>query len=542
MSIRAVTFNEQACKSEDDALIHDLFLNNHCGPIKDCELSYDVNTITVGQGYFMIAGRLVHINGNEVIEPSPVENGTKYCKLIFSLDMTKENTAKDFKQGKFEVIGNYDTYPDTTQEDLHNGGTTYQLEVCKFTLTPEGITSHENIWYPVEINGVIAYAKKEVDAMIAEYEAECDEIIKNASMPVSHIHETVMSEEGSHGIRYHEGVLQAKNDNDEWVDCTGGTPPEPVTNVFAYYPNATTIHVAWDEPITIIPCVNYLIYKSASAPTSIADMELVGSTLDTEYEFNVDSCQKCYVVVAAISNAGGVQEDVTHAVNAYDFVKGTTTLESLSWEEIDRISYLVDPRKLFSIGATKNISISGTSIPFMIYAFFHDIIASTGEKARFTFGMCNCMASTRVMNSSGTNAGGWPSTAMKTYLDETVKSGLPSDLKAVVKKVKKYTCSQGDSADGYIPPIEITQDELFLFSETEVFGAARYSAEGQGEQYPIFTNASSRIKKVGTSASRWWLRSPYATNTSSFVLVNTDGSVYSYSAAYAFGVAFGFCI
>jgi hypothetical protein len=48
---------------------------------------------------------------------------------------------------------------------------------------------------------------------------------------------------------------------------------------------------------------------------------------------------------------------------------------------------------------------------------------------------------------------------------------------------------------------------IFLFSEIEIFGTNTESFTGEGTQYPIFTNAASRVKRLsnGTGgASIWW--------------------------------------
>ena len=538
MSIRAVTFNEQACKSEDDALIHDLFLNNHCGPIKDCELSYDVNTITVGQGYFMIAGRLVHINGNEVIEPSPVENGTKYCKLIFSLDMTKENTAKDFKQGKFEVIGNYDTYPDTTQEDLHNGGTTYQLEVCKFTLTPEGITSHENIWYPVEINGVVAYAKKEVDAMIAEYEAECDEIIKNASMPVSHIHEVVTSDQGVHGLRYNGTLFETYNqETQEWETAAGGLPPRPVTEILAI--NGTTkVDIMWNEPnIYDVQISGYNVYvaHASAKPTDISQFTLLTTTQTTTYTYITDSPSNCYVLITPISTTGIENTDISYITP----VITAPTFSSASWSVIDMLEKKDKLSTYFSVGDIKTITIGGKSQQIAIYGFKHDDLSDGTGKAKMTLGLVNCLPTTYAMNSSDTNVGGWTGSKMYSTLNDAIFGDLPEELKGLIKPVKKKT-----SAGNKLTTINTSNDKLFLFSEHEIFGAKTYSVGNEGTQYSLFATSSNRIKKLGDSGSadNWWERSPYASDATTFCFVNSSGAAHANSASYAFGVCFGFCI
>lgn len=49
------------------------------------------------------------------------------------------------------------------------------------------------------------------------------------------------------------------------------------------------------------------------------------------------------------------------------------------------------------------------------------------------------------------------------------------------------------------------------------------------------------VKKVGGTASWWWLRSPCALNSFYFCAVNTDGSVSNNYAGYSSGVCFGFC-
>ena len=538
MSIRAVTFNEQACKSEDDALIHDLFLNNHCGPIKGCELSYDTNTITVGQGYFMIAGRLVHINGNEVIEPTPVENGTKYCKLIFSLDMTKENTAKDFKQGKFEVIGNYDTYPDTTQEDLHNGGTTYQLEVCKFTLTPEGITSHENIWYPVEINGVVAYAKKEVDAMIAEYEAECDEIIKNASMPVSHIHEVVTSDQGVHGLRYNGTLFETYNqDTQEWETAAGGLPPRPVTEILAI--NGTTkVDIMWNEPnIYDVQISGYNVYvaHASAKPTDISQFNLLTTIQTTTYTYTTDSPSNCYVLITPISTTGIENTDISYITP----VITAPTFSSASWSVIDMLEKKDKLSTYFSVGDIKTITIGGVSQQIAIHGFKHDDLSDGTGKAKMTLGLVNCLPTTYAMNSSDTNVGGWTGSKMYSTLNEAIFGDLPEELKDLIKPVKKKT-----SAGNQLTTINTSNDKLFLFSEHEIFGAKTYSVGSEGKQYSLFATSSNRIKKLGDSGSAtyWWERSPYASNATSFCYVYSSGAANCSSAGITLGVCFGFCI
>ena len=63
------------------------------------------------------------------------------------------------------------------------------------------------------------------------------------------------------------------------------------------------------------------------------------------------------------------------------------------------------------------------------------------------------------------------------------------------------------------------------------------------EQFELFDSERSRVKEVPGRGTWWyWLRSPYASNSTYFCLVNSIGYAYNYYAGSAHGVAFGFCL
>ena len=171
--------------------------------------------------------------------------------------------------------------------------------------------------------------------------------------------------------------------------------------------------------------------------------------------------------------------------------------------------------------------------------FNHDDLAS-GGKAGITFGLKNLMASTRAMNSSNTNSGGFTGSAMYSWLQNTLLTSLPSDLQAVLKSVNKKTSAGSQSST-----INTNSMKLFLFSEIEIFGSTTYSKAGEGSQYSYFATAANRIKYLSNgsgSAHWWWERSPCGSNSNGFCGVNGGGCAYFYSAASASGVCFGFCV
>lgn len=142
MAVRGITFDNQLLKSEDFAHQTNCFYQGKMGVTKGCEISIDANRdLVVADGYFIIFGRQVANVGDTVVKVPTVASGTLYSKLVFTIDLTLENTETEFNQGYFEIISNSVAYPNLIQEDLDNGGTKYQLEFYKFANTVPGITN-----------------------------------------------------------------------------------------------------------------------------------------------------------------------------------------------------------------------------------------------------------------------------------------------------------------------------------------------------------------------------------------------------------------
>lgn len=199
------------------------------------------------------------------------------------------------------------------------------------------------------------------------------------------------------------------------------------------------------------------------------------------------------------------------------------------------------------ITMTESAGIYDDYIIFQVYGFNHFKLEDGANFANTVFGMLGVLNSTKPMNSSNTNKGGWPVTSMRTYLNGTVYNSLPTVWRNVIKSVQVLSSAGETSAE-----IVSCVDKLFLFSQAEVGSNVanvpycNEVAEGaETVQFPIFTDNASRIKVGynGTgSAAVWWLRSPSATYATYFSIVNSNGGVHGNVASYAVGVAFGFCI
>ena len=186
-------------------------------------------------------------------------------------------------------------------------------------------------------------------------------------------------------------------------------------------------------------------------------------------------------------------------------------------------------------GNSKTMTINGTSYQVDIIGKNHDTYAS-GGKAPLTFQLHDCYADTKQMNSSNTNSGGWTSCAMRQTHLPAILALMPTEVQNGIREVNKLTSAGSQSST-----INTTADKLFLLSEIEIFGSVSYSKSGEGTQYDYYKAGNSKVKNRNGSAAYWWERSPYASISTYFCLVNSGGYANNFSASNACGVAFGFC-
>lgn len=200
----------------------------------------------------------------------------------------------------------------------------------------------------------------------------------------------------------------------------------------------------------------------------------------------------------------------------------------------------LDLSEHWAVGDTKSVTLltGNNVIELQIAGFNHDTY-SDGVTAPVTLVMKNCLNTTAKMNSRNDNAGGYPMSAMRTWLENNIYEKLPPDLKAIVAPVKKKCYTTYNQASS----LSEANYNVWLLAEAEVFDSVSYTiGNGEGTKYPIFTDNASRVKKVNGSASYWWLRSAYSSYSTGFVCVYSDGSVGGDGASGSNGVAVGLCI
>lgn len=142
---------------------------------------------------------------------------------------------------------------------------------------------------------------------------------------------------------------------------------------------------------------------------------------------------------------------------------------------------------------------------------------------------------THEMNSTATNSGGWPSTTMREYLNDTIYNYFPNVLKNAIIDTKVNSGAGLNDSVGHIT----STDKLYLLSPTEVWGdlsgwstvSANDGAKNFTKQLDYYSkigvttsNYSGAIKKQNGKAMWWYLRTANKTGDTYFYGVNSNGN------------------
>lgn len=261
----------------------------------------------------------------------------------------------------------------------------------------------------------------------------------------------------------------------------------------------------------------------------------------------------------------------------------SSTLNNNEWSVIKSVSDAGQGANYWSIGDRKAVTLNGTVGKLSLsnvttYAFIigfnhnasvegtnriHFQLAKTALTGGTDVCLCDSSYNSNVsttgyfsMNSSRTNSGGWASSQMRTNIcgtslssySGTIIAVIPAALRAVLKSVTKYTDNTANGGGSTASYVTATTDYFFLLSEFEVFGSISYgntNEKNKQAQYAYYSAGNSKIKYKhdGTStAAFWWLRSPFASNSGTFVCVYTGGTVADAGAGISLGFAPGFCV
>ena len=102
------------------------------------------------------------------------------------------------------------------------------------------------------------------------------------------------------------------------------------------------------------------------------------------------------------------------------------------------------------------------------------------------------------MNSTNTNAGGWPATSMRTYVNNDIYNALPSELKNGI--IDTYVVSgHGPSHSANFT----STDKLYLLSTKEVWGKEGTSNVINYDTTDAYTRQLDYYKAQGVTTSNF---------------------------------------
>lgn len=167
----------------------------------------------------------------------------------------------------------------------------------------------------------------------------------------------------------------------------------------------------------------------------------------------------------------------------------------------------------------------------------YDILGST-DKQPSVYG------STKKTSAVGYDAS---TTTATNPVANTLMAALPSDLRAVMKPITKYTDAVGNKSDTQAN-VKASVDYLPLLAEFEIFGTRIYAntyEQNYQKQYQYFINGNSKVKCQHSSTgslANWWERSPYYNNAYYFCAVAPNGNAGNSTSRYSYGLAPAFMV
>ena len=152
------------------------------------------------------------------------------------------------------------------------------------------------------------------------------------------------------------------------------------------------------------------------------------------------------------------------------------------------------------------------------------------------------------VNSTATNVGGWNSTYLKLYLNDTIYSALPSDLQNVITTTKIISGHGPTRGEMDFQ----SSDKIYLFSPKEIWGenSTFYDSSGTStRQLDYYKNASVTLTEYspaiktyqGTNTS-YWLRTAAAKDAQGFCNVSASGKLSYTNTIAIYGISPAFKI
>lgn len=327
------------------------------------------------------------------------------------------------------------------------------------------------------------------------------------------------------------------------------------------------------DTITVTRAGDGKITATSSAPT-VASVSVSGSVV------TVTAKAKGSATITVSVATGTNHTAPANKTCSVEVTLPTKVLNDNSWATIREVSSAGLGANYWAVGDVKEIKINGKvgnttfsnlAVNVFILGFNHNSAREGGNKIHFQIGkigsaavaLCDSKYNTNISgtgyfswNTSNTNSGGWNACYKRktlygndgtptSPLANSLMAALPSDLRAVMQPVTKYTDNTGNASNSS-GNVTTTTDYLFDLSEFEVFGTRSYANQYEQNyqaQYDYYKAGNTKIANNHTAVTTavWWgLRSPFYYDINFFVIVWTDGYNYYTNANYSGGLRPGF--
>ena len=327
------------------------------------------------------------------------------------------------------------------------------------------------------------------------------------------------------------------------------------------------------DTITVTKAGDGKITATSSAPT-VASVSVSGSVV------TVTAKAKGNATITVSVAAGTNHTAPANKTCSVEVTLPTKVLNDNSWATIREVSSAGLGANYWAVGDVKEIKINGKvgnttfsnlAVNAFILGFNHNSAREGGNKIHFQIGkigsaavaLCDSKYNTTISgtgyfswNTSNTNSGGWNACYKRktlygndgtptSPLANSLMAALPSDLRAVMQPVTKYTDNTGNSSNSS-GNVTTTTDYLFDLSEFEVFGTRSYANQYEQNyqlQYDYYKAGNTKIANNHTAVTTavWWgLRSPIYLYSDIFVIVWTGGYTGTATANRSGGLRPGF--
>ncbi|MDD5888444.1 MAG: DUF6273 domain-containing protein [bacterium] len=234
--------------------------------------------------------------------------------------------------------------------------------------------------------------------------------------------------------------------------------------------------------------------------------------------------------VAPVKNITGLcVDDSSYAGN-----NGTVDINPVSfadddWATIAAVAKSGKYAEYYNVGDTKEVDLGSLGK--------HTVrIANTSTPAECSqegFSQTACgfvleftdVITSHVMNSTGTNVGGWPASSMRSYLSTDIYNALPTDLQNAIMDTKVVSGHGSSDSTNFT-----STDKLYLLEPKEVYGYNGGTAHRATRQLDYYlaqgvptSNRSGAIKQRNGSNYWWWLRAANSNYGNSFYNVKSTG-------------------